>query len=169
MSKRNSYIRVRLYEKEKDDWEDYAKNNQFPSVSQFVRFVVNDAIEKGYNRSSQVSVRDNNLSKNEVLQTYKELYSKQETQLKEYREMVYELMKEMRLRKDIKLEDSIKGKILKWLEMLPNKLGSEEIADLIGGDEIDALKILNKMEIDLKLIKSDKNLKYKVVQNGNNI
>lgn len=164
MPKRETYIKIRLYDKVKEDWERFSKDNKFASLSQFIRYVISEYIEHGFTRFLTVSKNDSSNSKTEEL---KKLEAEREA-IKEEREkyikLINEVLQESRRLTDIKIEDSIKGKILKWLDKFPNKLDSEEIAELIGKSEPETLDILNKME-DQKLIKLNKNMKYRVINN----
>lgn len=167
MSKRESYVRIRLYDKEKKDWEKYAEENKFDSVSQFIRYVISEYIEHGLKRTTKISNNENSVSKSDLLKMLKDEKKEREKERDEFFRMINEVLQERSRLTDIKIEDSIKGKILKWLEKFPNQLGSEEIAELIGKQESEALDILNKMT-GQSLIKLNKNMKYQVIFNENN-
>lgn len=166
MPKRESYVRIRLYDKEKEDWEKYAEENKFASVSQFIRYVISEYIEHGLKRTSKTSNNENSVSKSDLLKMLKEEKKEREKERDEFFRMINEVLQERSRLTDIKIEDSIKGKILKWLEKFPNQLESEEIGELIGKTESEALDILNKM-INQKLIKLNRNMKYQVIFNEN--
>ncbi|MFW9872678.1 MAG: hypothetical protein ACFFG0_06205 [Candidatus Thorarchaeota archaeon] len=167
MPKREAYVRIRLYDKEKEDWEKYAEKNKFASVSQFIRYVISEYIEQGSNRASKTNNNENSVSKSDLLKLLKEEKQEREKERDEFFMMINEVLQERSRLADIKIEDSIKGKVLKWLEKFPNQLGSEDIAELIGKPEPETLDILNKMT-GQKLIKLTKNMKYQVIFNENN-
>ncbi len=167
MPKRESFIRIRVFSEEKEEWEKFAESNKFPSLSQFIRYVISEYIEHGFSRSLKVSKSDNSNSKTELLKILKAERDSIKEERDKYFKMVNEVLQERRRLTDIKIEDSIKGKILKWLEKFPNQLDSEEIADLIGKSEPETLNILNKM-MEQKLIRLNKNMKYQVINYQNN-
>lgn len=167
MPKRETYIKIRLYDEVKEEWESFSKKNKFASLSQFIRYVISEYIEHGFRRSLTLSKDDNSNSKTELLKTLKAERKAIKEERDKYFKMFNEVLQERRRLTEIKIEDSIKGKILKWLEKFPNLLDSEEIAELIGKSEPETLDILNKM-MDQKLIKLNKNMKYQVVNNQDN-
>ena len=167
MTKRESYVRIRLYDKEKEDWEKYAEENKFPSVSQFIRYVISEYIEQGLKRTLKPNKNENSISKSDLLKMLKEEKKEREKERDEYFKTINDILQERSRLTDIKIEDSIKGKIIKWLEKFPNQLGSEEIAELVGHSEPEALDILNKMS-EQNLVKLNKNMKYQVNSNDNN-
>lgn len=167
MAKRESYVRIRLYDKEKEDWEKYAKKNKFASVSQFIRYVISEYIEQGLKRTTKTSNNENSVSKSDLLKMLKEEKKEREKERDDLFKMLNEVLQERSRLTDIRIEDSIKGKILKWLEKFSNQLGSEEISELIGRPESETLDILNKMT-DQNLIKLNKNMNYQVLSNENN-
>lgn len=166
MPKRESYIRIRLYDKEKEDWEKYAKENKFPSVSQLVRYVLSEYIEHGLKRTINLGNDNNNISKSDLLKIIKEERKEKEKERDEYFKKIDELLMERRKGITLTIEHNVKGKVLKWVEKFPNKLDSEEIAELIGKSEPETLDILNKMQSQ-KLLKLNKAMKYEVITNGN--
>ena len=165
MPKREAYVRIRLYNKEKEEWEQYAKNNKFPSVSQLIRYVVSEYIEHGLKRTTKKD--NNNISKADLLKMLKEERKEKERERDEYFKKIDELLKERRKDLDITVQHNIKGKILKWVEKFNGKLGSEEIADIISLPEPDTVDILNKMQ-NQELVKLNKQMKYEVISNENN-
>ena len=167
MPKRETYIKVRLFEKVKKEWEDYAKDNIFASLSQLIRYVIGEYIEHGFTRFLAVRENDSSNSKTEELKKLEAERDAIKEEREKYFKMFNEVLQERRRLTDIKIKDSIKGKILKWLDKFPNKLDSEEIAELIGKSEPETLDILNKLE-DQILIKLNKNMKYQVINNQNN-
>ncbi|MHA1671551.1 MAG: hypothetical protein ACTSV5_13400 [Promethearchaeota archaeon] len=174
MPKMDSFIRIRVIGEEKEVWEDIAKENKFPSLSQFIRYVISEYIEHGFSRFVVGSESDNSKSKKEELkklQAERKAIKEEREAIKEergkYHKWINEILQERKRLTDIKVEDSIKGKILKWIDKFPSKLGSIDIAEIIGKSESEALDILNKME-DRVLIKLNKNFKYRVINNQDN-
>ncbi len=167
MPKRESYVRIRLYDKEKEDWEMYAEENKFASLSQFIRYVVSEYVESGFNRTIDSGSNNNNISKTDLLKIIEGERKEKEKERDEYFKKIDELLMERRKELNITIKHNVKGKILKWVEKFNGKLGSEEIAELIGKPEPEALDILNKMS-GQKLIKLNKNMKYQVIFNENN-
>ena len=113
MTKRESYVRIRLYDKEKEDWEKYAEENKFASLSQLIRYVVSEYIEHKFSRSLKTSNNNNNISKNELLEMLKEEKKEREKERDEYFKTINNVLQERSRLIDIKIEDSIKGKIIK--------------------------------------------------------
>jgi len=167
MPKRESYVRIRLYDKEKEDWEKYAEENKFASVSQFIRYVISEYIEHGLKRTLKTNNDKNSISKSDLLKMLKEERREKEKERDEYFKKIDELLKERRNGIDITIKHNIKGKILKWLEKFNGKLDSEEIAELISLPEPDTIDILNKMQ-GQELVKLNKQMKYEVISNENN-
>ena len=167
MPKRETYIKIRLFEKVKKEWEGYANNNKFASLSQLIRYVISEYIEHGFTRFLAVRENDSSNSKTEELKKLEAERDAIKEEREKYFKMFNEVLQERRRLTDIKIKDSIKGKILKWLDKFPNKLDSEEIAELIGKSEPETLDILNKLE-DQILIKLNKNMKYQVINNQDN-
>ena len=165
MPKRESYVRIRLYDREKEDWEKYAEENKFASVSQFIRYVVSEYIEHGLKRTSKAD--NNRISKADLLKMLKEERKEKEKERDEYFKKIDELLKERRKELDITIQHNIKGKILNWVEKFNGKLTSEEIADIISLPEPDTIDILNKMQSQ-ELVKLNKQMKYEVISNENN-
>jgi len=173
MSKKESFIRIRVFDSVKKKWKDYAEDNKFPSLSQLIRYVMDEYIVRGFIRFEKVSKNDNSNSVNEELkklQAERKAIKEEREAIKEEREKYHkwinEILQERKRLTDIKVEDSIKGKILKWVDKFPHKLDSVDIAEIIGKSESEVLDILNKME-DQVLIKLDKNFKYWVINNQN--
>jgi len=164
MSKRDSYIRIRLYEKEKEVWENFVdKNkNKFPTVSHFIRYIVNEYIEKDPHQTVKNTTNGNNVSKRDLLTMLKEQYNRQDKTIEGYMKKVDELLEEGRKDKEIVIEHSVKGKILDWIGRFPNKLASEDIADLINQKEPEALIILNEMEKQ-ELLECNKDMTYNLL------
>ncbi len=167
MPKRESYIRIRLFDKEKEEWEKFAENNKFPSLSQFIRYVISEYIEHGFSRTSKMNSNGNSISKRELLELFKEQYGKQEKEIEETKQKINELVKERRRIQNIKVEHGTKGEILKWINKFNGKLGSEDIAELIRMEEPETILMLNKME-EQGLIKQTKDMKYEVINNRSN-
>lgn len=167
MPKRESYVRIRLYDKEKEDWENYAEKNKFASVSQFIRYVISEYIEHGLKRTTQTGNNDNNISKRDLLKIIEEERREKEKERDEYFKKIDELLKERRNGLDITIKHNTKGKILKWVEKFNGKLGSEEIAELISLSEPQTIDILNKMQ-GQELVKLNKQMKYEVLANEHN-
>lgn len=71
MPKREAYTRIRLYDKEKEEWEKYAEENKFPSVSQFIRYVISECIESGFKRTINTGNNNNNISKADMTEESK--------------------------------------------------------------------------------------------------
>lgn len=167
MPKRESYTRIRLYDKEKEQWEEYANNNKFASLSQFIRYVVSEYIEHGFSRLPKINEKNNMVSKRERLDLYEEQLKIQKKELNETRKKLDELIEERRKEQKIKITHNIKGKILKWVEEFNGELGSEHIADIIALNEPDTVDILNKME-EQEFLRLNKKMKYEMVSNENN-
>ena len=167
MPKRESYVRIRLYDKEKEDWENYAEENKFASVSQFIRYVISEYIEHGLKRTTRTSNNDNSISKRDLLKIIEEERREKEKERDEYFKKIDELLKERRNGLDITIKHNTKGKILKWVEKFKGKLDSEEISELISLPEPDTIDILNKMQ-GQELVKLNKQMQYEVKANENN-
>ena len=167
MPKKESFIRIRVLDNVKKDWKEYAKNNKFSSLSQLIRYVISEYIVYGFSRFVTGSKNDNSDAKKEELKKLQAERDAIKEEREKYFKLINEVLQERRRLTDIKVEDSIKGKILKWLDKFPSKLDSIDIAELIGKSESEALDILNKME-DQELIKINKNFKYRVINNQDN-
>ena len=167
MPKKESFIRIRVFDNVKEDWAKFAKDNEFPSLSQFIRYVITEYRKHGFTRFVKVSKDDNSNVKTEELKKLQAERDAIKEEKEKYFKLINEVLLERRRLTDIKVEDSIKGKILKWIDKFPSKLGSIDIAELIGKSESEALDILNKME-DQELIKINKNFKYRVINNQDN-
>jgi len=161
MSK-DSYIRIRVYENEKKDWSEFARKNKFPSLSQFIRYVVSEYIEKGLNRG----VNDvNKVNKNIELEQTNKLIEAIKDERKEYMEKVNDILLEMKKSKEISVKFSIKGQLLKLLGK--HRYRSEELSEIFNIPEPEILAALNEM-IDQKIIDMDDNVKYGVIDDGDN-
>lgn len=167
MPKKESFIRIRVFDNVKEDWAKFAKDNEFPSLSQFIRYVITEYRKHRFTRFVKTSKDDNSNAKTEELKKLKAERDAIKEEKEKYFKLINEVLLERRRLTDIKVEDSIKGKILKWIDKFPSKLGSIDIAELIGKSESEALDILNKME-DQELIKINKNFKYRVINNQDN-
>ncbi|MFW9970767.1 MAG: hypothetical protein ACFFDF_11270 [Candidatus Odinarchaeota archaeon] len=166
MPKRESYIRIRLYDKEKEEWEKYAEENKFPSVSQFVRYVISEYMEHGLRRTINTGNNNNNVSKTDLLRIIEDERREKEKERDEYFKKIDEILLERRKELNITIEHNIKGKILKWVEKFNGKLTSEELAELVNLPEPDTIDILNKMQ-GQHLVKLNKKMKYEVISNEN--
>ncbi|MHA1147577.1 MAG: hypothetical protein ACTSR8_04980 [Promethearchaeota archaeon] len=162
MPKRNSYVRIRLYDEEKENWEVFAKENNYDSISQFIRYVINEYIEHGFKKQEADTVKSI-VEKAEEINSINTLVEMFMEDRKEYMNKINEILLELRRSRDVRVSSSMKGKIMKWLKKI--KLSSEEIADLIQTSEPDALDILNDL-VDQNLIKLREDMKYELVSNG---
>ena len=160
MPKRDSYIRIRLYDEEKKKWENFAKENYFDSISQFVRFIINEHIEMGM-KSQDASKAKKIMEKTEELERI--ITATLQEERKEYMEQINDLLLELRRSRDLKISATMKGKILKWLKKV--NLNSEEIAEILQVPEPEALDYLNNL-IGQGLIKLNKDMKFEIINNG---
>ena len=162
MPKRDSYIRIRLYDEEKKKWEKFAKENYFDSISQFVRFIMNEHIEMGM-KSQDASKAKKIMEKTEELERINALTATLQEERKEYMDKINDLLLELRRSRDVQISATMKGKILKWLKKV--RLGSEEIAEILQVPEPEALDYLNNL-IGQGLIRLNKDMKFEIINNG---
>jgi len=162
MPKRDSYVRIRLYNEEKENWETFAKENYFDSISQFVRFIINEHIEMGI-KNQDASKAKKIMEKTEELEIINALTQTLKEEREEYMGKINELLLELRRSRDVQISALMKGKILKWLKKV--KLSSEEITEILQVPEPEALDYLNKL-IDQDLIRLNKDMKFEIINNG---
>ncbi len=160
---KQKWIQVRINEKEKKDWEKFATDNKFPSVSQLVRFAVNEIIEKGITTSADIG----KFGKNAIDKDFvKGMVSEWKEERKEFFQKITELYAADKEAKSIEEKYKITERVLKLLEK--NKFKSEDIADIFGLPESDIVSILNDL-IDKKIVIFNKKMEYMLVEeNGNN-
>lgn len=154
--KKEVFVQIRVFEAEKKIWQKYKEDNKFPSLSQMVRFAVDEMIARGDKRTT-----GNNIEK---IQDINKLIQLLIDERKEHIIEREKLKENTQKSKDVVIKHKIKGQILKLLEK--SKLKSEDIAEIFNipeGDTIDTLNFL----VDKKLIKLNKNMKYEVINNGN--
>jgi len=162
MPKRDSYIRIRLFNEEKDSWETFAKENNFDSISQFVRFIINEHIEMGI-KSQDASKTKKILEKTEELEIINALTQSLQEEREEYMGKINEFLLELRRSRDVQISATMKGKVLKWLKKV--KLSSEEVSEILQVPEPEALDYLNNL-IGQGLIKLNKDMKFEIINNG---
>ncbi len=56
-----------MNDKEKEDWEKYALENNFPSLSQFVRFCVSKVIEKNIKTTTKLNAIEQNAKDKDII------------------------------------------------------------------------------------------------------
>ncbi|MFX0188966.1 MAG: hypothetical protein ACFE8A_14670 [Candidatus Hodarchaeota archaeon] len=157
MSKKEAYIQIRINTKEKEEWDKFAKENRFPSVSQLIRFAVNEIIERGLKRTIE---NNNKMNKTEELKQVRELITSFQEERKEYMKEIKELKKEITNSKTIVNKQKLKGQILKLLKF--RSYTSEELSIVLEKDEPEIIKICNDLE-DKKIIKMKANYEYEVI------
>jgi len=67
LPKKEKWIQVRMNDKEKEEWEKYALENNFPSLSQFVRFCVTEFIEKDIKTTVELNSIEQNAKDKEII------------------------------------------------------------------------------------------------------
>lgn len=142
--KKGKWIQVRIKEQEKKDWEQFAEENKFPSVSQLVRFAVNEIIDKGITTSADIGQIGRNASDKEFI---KELITEWKEERKELFEKNTELYAADKQAKIIKERYEITERVLKLLQK--GHFKSEDIADIFDMPESDIVSVLNDL-IDKK-------------------
>jgi hypothetical protein len=160
MSKKELKIQIRISEEEKKDWEKFAQDNKFPSLSQCIRFAMNELIEKGITTFADVKVGGD---KSEYKEVIKEIMGEWKEERNVLLQKMAELVSSDKEAKSIETKYKLSGKILKLLEH--GNYGSEDIADIYGIPESDAISILN-MLIDNKVVKFNKKMEYMLVNNN---
>ena len=154
--KKEVFVQIRVFEAEKELWQKYKKDNKFPSLSQMVRFAVDEMIARGDKRTTE-----NNINKiqefNKAIQTFMDLS-------KEQMAVIDGLRENSKKSKKVVVEHKKKGQILKLLEK--SKLKSEDIAEIFNIPEPETIDILNYL-VDKGIVKLRKDMKYEVINNGN--
>lgn len=149
-------IRLRITTKEKNDWDQFAKSHKFPSISQMIRYIVSEFIE------SATKPKENNKQK-QLLET-NQLIETLTLERNEYMQKINDILGEMRKSKDMTIDYTIKGQILKLLEK--HRYKSEDISSIFNKPEHEILVILNDLT-EKNMIRLTKTMEYEVI-NGNN-
>jgi len=157
---KDTYIQIRININEKEIWEKYAIDNKFPSLSQLIRFCVNEIMESGLKKT----IKSKQTSKQEELQKYEILYEKQEKERISYMGKIDEILSEMRKTQKTKVEYKIKGQILKLLEK--HRYRYEDVSEIFNVPESDVLILLNELE-QQNIIRQNKKMEYEVVNDRN--
>lgn len=157
--KKEVAVQVRINEIVKEEWVKFAEDNNFPSISQLIRFAVNEIIEKGIKTTTKNSYKN----KTEQLQETRDHIEDLQKERLEYMGKINDILSEMREKKDVKIEHNIKSQVLKLLEKHPYR--SEDIAGIFNIEESEILITLNDL-IKKKIIKLNKNMEYEVLNNG---
>ncbi|MHA1150375.1 MAG: hypothetical protein ACTSR8_19320 [Promethearchaeota archaeon] len=153
----SNHIHFRIKTKEKELWEKFAVENKFPSVSQLIRFAVNEVMERGIKRTTKDS-DDKQLV--EEYKLVKELLLRHEEERKEYMTKFTEVLSAFKTEKDFKTIYQLKGKVLKLLEK--GKFTSEELAQLFNLPETEIVAIMNEL-MDKAPVKLNKKLEYELM------
>lgn len=157
---KDAFIQIRININEKEIWEKYANENKFPSISQLIRFCVNEVMESGLKRT----IKNNQISKQEELQRFEDLYNEIKQGRLESMKMIKETLSEIRNTRESKVEYKIKDRILKLLKK--HRYEYEDISEIFNVPESDVLILLNELE-QKNVIRQNKKMEYEVVNDKN--
>lgn len=144
-------LEIVLTPEQKNRWEEYKDNNNFPSLAQMIRFSVEEIIEGKLSRSL-INQDPLEQEKKEIAEM-KKIQAEMIDQLKEKMEEFTQITK-------IKVKESLKGQILRHLEK--SNYFYEDLAYVLNKPEFDILVCLNQLQKE-DLIKLNKNDTYGVI------
>ena len=144
-------LEIVLTPDQKNRWEEYKNDNNFPSLAQMIRFSVEEMIEGKLSRSS--------ISQDPLEQEKKEIVEMKKIQ-DEMIDQLKEKMEEFSRIAKIKVNESLKGQILRHLEK--SNYFYEDLAYVLNKPEADVVVCLNQLQKE-NLVIMNKNGSYGVI------
>lgn len=150
-------ISIRITNSQKEEWEDFADNNGFASVSSLARYAIDSLIEKGVRERLQKETHEDMKNRlNKMEQKYDDLLESQQ-------EIMKLIAQKTNKKGDKPLREYQKGLIINLLEEKPRD--EVELQKILSDlSEIEIIELINEL-IETSIVKrfeKDKN-KYAVV------